>query len=255
MPYNKYYYRELPGKRRSIKIKNRKKLFLRILLMLVMLLLFVVLIQSSIFKLDRIELSGNERVEAQEILSHLNIQKGTSLWQISLPLTKTKVSELPLIESAEVKYVFPRSISITVEEKKTAAIAPYDGNYLEIARDGTILGYLEKIEDEKPLLTGINFTYPYKGNQIPLQDNPCIKKILKAVSTLPVQSLSIFSDFNVSDPANLVLYTMEGTEIWLGTDDYEEKIMKIPEVLVEIRQKKQLPSYIDLRVAHLPSNS
>ncbi|PKM80578.1 MAG: hypothetical protein CVU88_04535 [Firmicutes bacterium HGW-Firmicutes-13] len=254
MPYNQYYYRESPGKKRSIKIKNRHRLFFNILLMLIMMLCFVVLIQSPIFKLDRIELSGNERVTAQEILSIINLKRGTSLWRISLPLTKNRVEELPLIESTRVKYVFPRGISITIEEKETAAIAPYQGNYLEIAQDGNILGYLEKIKDEKPLLTGINFIHPYIGQKISLEENPCIGEILKAVSSLPVQSLSIFSDFNVSNPANLVVYTMEGTEVWLGTADYEEKIRKIPEVLVEIKQKKQDPSYIDLRTAHFPSN-
>ncbi len=253
-PFNKYYYRESTKKTKKIALKKRQSFFIYLFLMLLVLFCFVILVNSPVFKLERVDLTGNDRVDAQHILRTINLEKGTTLWQANKRVIRHKLEKMPLIESAEVNYLMPKGLSITVEEKKPVALALYMGKFLEISRDGTVLGGLDEINGEMPLLTGINFNRPFIGQNIKEKDITYLKEILQVFSSMPAEKLSVFSDFNLKNPNNLIVYTLDGIEIWLGTENFDKKIKEIPDVIVEIRQKGTVPEYIDLRVSHFQQN-
>lgn len=251
-PYNQYNYQEPEKVKKEIKVKKRKKLYFLILLAFLVLLVFVVLFQSPLFELERVELEGLDRIEAEEILRTLRLKRGMNIWEANTRFLQVQLEDMPLVSSAEVRYILPRSIGVTIVEKIPVALSPYQGRYIEISQDGTLLGFVEDMKQEKSLLTGMDFGQPYIGKKLPVEQNQALKEILALLSLLPVEEVSIFSDFNVSNPLNLVVYTLDGMEIWMGTGDYGEKISKVPEVLTEIQQREKEPTYIDLRVPHFP---
>ena len=251
-PYNRYNYREPEKVKIEIKIKKRKKQYFLILLAFLVLLGFVVLFQSSLFELERVELEGLDRIEAEEILRALRLRRGMNIWEVNTRFLQVQLEDMPLVSSAEVRYILPRAIGVTIAEKGPVALSPYQERYIEISEDGTLLGFVEDMREGKPLLTGMVFSQPYVGKRLPVEQNQGLKEILELLPRMPLEEISIFSDFNVSNPLNLVVYTLDGMEIWLGTGDYGEKIRKVPEVLTEIQQNEKEPTYIDLRVPHFP---
>lgn len=255
MPLNQYSYQEYPRERGRVRIKKRKGAFLKLLLWCVLLTLLVILVRSPLFKLETIDLTGNERVSTGEVLAVINLQPGITLWEISPSLIKARLGKIALIDSFELNYIFPRGIALELVEKVPVALMPYQGRYLEISRDGTILGLVDHLIPGMPLLTGRTPRHPYIGQDILDAHNPSLEEFLKAVSLLPEHYLSLYSDFKISDPQNLVAYTLEGIEIWLGSGDFPSKIQKVPEVIVEIREQGLEPDYIDLRVSHFLSDS
>lgn len=254
-PFNKYYYRESTKNKKKIIHKKRQSIFFYLFLMLFVLLCFVALVKSPVFKLERIDLIGNERVNAEQIIRAANVEKGATLWQVNNRMIRNQLEGMPLIQSAEVSYLMPKGISIIVEEKEPVALAPYQGKFLEISRDGTVLGAFDKIKGDKPLLTGINFNRPFIGQNIKDEDIYYLEEILHIFCLFSSETLSMFSDFNVNNSNNLIVYTLDGTEIWLGSENFDKKIREIPNVLVEIRKKDTEPNYIDLRVNHFPQNN
>ncbi len=254
-PYNNYYYREPKKNLKNKKIKKRKRFFLKVFLMILSLLIFFALIRSPVFKVQRVEISGNERVPFEEILRIADIEEGTTLWQVNNRVVKKRLERMPLIKLAQVSYVFPQALAIDVEEKEPLVLIPYRERYLEVSKDGTILGAVDEMGEDLPLITGIVIDEPFIGQKVHQEDIIYLEEILKTISTLPSQKLSFFSDFKVEDPLNLIVYTIGGTEIWLGTENYKEKLEEVPRVIMEIKQQKgEEPGYIDLRVSHFPSN-
>ncbi len=251
-PYNKYNYREPEKDKIEIRLKKRKNQYFYILFAFLVLLGFVVLFQSPIFELERVELEGLHRIETEEIIRTLRLKRGMNIWEVNTGFLQVQLEDMPLVSSAEVRYILPRSISVTIEEKVPVALSPYQDRYIEISQDGTILGFIHTMEEGKPLLTGMDFNQPYIGKALPVEQNQGLGEILEILSRMGREEISIFSDFNVSNPLNLVVYTLDGMEIWMGTGDYGEKIRKVPEVLTEIQQKEKEPTYIDLRVPHFP---
>ncbi|RQD74133.1 MAG: FtsQ-type POTRA domain-containing protein [Candidatus Syntrophonatronum acetioxidans] len=251
-PINSYYYREPEKNKKSKKGKRRTKIFFNIFFMILFILIFVALVRSPVFKMQRIEVKGNERVSYEEILRIADIEEGTTLWQVNNRVLKKRLEKMPLINSARVSYVFPQALAIDVKEKEPIALIPYWERYLEISEDRTILGAADEMED-LPLMTGIIIEKPYVGQKVDPGEIIYLEEILRTISNMSSQELSFFSDFKVKDPLNLKVYTIDGTEIWLGKDNYEKKLEEVPRVLMEIkRQKEEEPGYIDLRVSHFP---
>ncbi|UNC92872.1 cell division protein FtsQ/DivIB [Candidatus Contubernalis alkaliaceticus] len=252
-PYNQYGYREPEKEKVQGKVRKRKGLYFVLLLVFLIILAFVVLFYSSLFELEGVELEGLDRIETEEIIRTLRLRRGMNIWEVNTRLIKAHLEDMPLVFSAEVRYRFPRSIVVSIVEKELVALAPYQDKYLELSQDGTLLGIVEGMKEEKPLLTGMDFSQPYIGKVLPVEQNQSFKEILEVLPLMSEEEISILSDFNVSNPLNLVVYTLDGTVIWMGTGDYPEKIRMIPEVLMEIQHREQEPSYIDLRVPHFLS--
>ncbi|MDO9573795.1 MAG: FtsQ-type POTRA domain-containing protein [Candidatus Contubernalis sp.] len=250
--YNQYGYREPEKEKIEAKVRKRKSLYFILLSAFLVLLAFVVLFHSSLFELEGVELEGLERIETEEIVRTLRLRRGMNIWEVNTRLIKAHLEDMPLVFSAEVRYLLPRAIGVTIVEKQSVALSPYQDKYLELSQDGTVLGIVEGMKEEKPLLTGMDFNQPYIGKRLGVEQNQGLREILEILPLMSEEEISIFSDFNVSNPLNLVVYTLDGMVIWMGTGDYREKIRKVPEVLMEIQQSNQEPSYIDLRVPYFP---
>lgn len=88
-------------------------------ILLVLLFVFsqVVFLQSSVFKLKTIQVTGNTNVSQKKILKQLNLQQGLPIWNYSPKKLAAQVAALREVKAATVSFGLPGRIELSVEER------------------------------------------------------------------------------------------------------------------------------------------
>ena len=232
------------------KIKNKLGFFFLLIIANLSLLLFL---RSPFFIIEEISIQGMDRLSMKEVHLAMGVKKGMNIWKISPPELRERILTIPRVAGVEVERVLPNKLEINIREKDFLALAPYHGYYLELAPDGTFIGIMNNYDGGLPLINGLPQSRMEVGTNInDLEQGEIITVFLKALQGTPTLP---FAEVNVENPEQIIVYTNEGMEVWLGSKiDLPKKI----EVFQQIYEN-YFPfetgmdsGYLDLRVAEAP---
>ncbi|RMH06241.1 MAG: FtsQ-type POTRA domain-containing protein [Nitrospirae bacterium] len=106
-------------------------------------------------RLEQITVFGLERVSRRDLLTVMKIPSETTLWTLDPPSIARRVLAHPWIASASVARVWPHTLTITVVERRPAAILRHGTREWVIARDGVVLADHRKPSfGDLPILVG-----------------------------------------------------------------------------------------------------
>ena len=109
----------------------------------------------SKFKVEEIFVENNNIVKKREIKKKLSYIYGSSIFFLDKKEIKINLSELAIIDSFEVKKVYPNKIKIKIFEKKPVAIIQNKKKKSYYTKKGEIINFLElKQFKELPLVFG-----------------------------------------------------------------------------------------------------
>ena len=97
---------------------------------------------SAGFAIEDVRVSGNEQTSEIDILQLLGLDGTTSLVALDIEAARRKLSELPWVEYAEVRKVYPRTIEVTLKERQAFGIWQHGSELSLIERSGRIIGPL-----------------------------------------------------------------------------------------------------------------
>lgn len=232
------------------KIKNKLIFLFTLIAFNLFLLIFL---RSSFFAVDLIHIEGLDKLSHEELCYAAGINEGMNIWKINPPELRRRVMQIPRVAEAEVERVLPGSLRVTIREKYPLVLIPFHGYYLEVAADGMIIGMRDDFLGELPLVSGLFWGKMDVGTNIPDRTRgEIIESFLMILSRIPALPVA---EFNVSDPQQILAYTKEGMEVWLGgAKDLEKKL----EVLLHLYprltllENNPLEGYLDLRAAEAP---
>lgn len=95
--------------------------------------------QSPAFRVNHVQVSGNERITTHEIVG-ITEMLGDSMFTADLARAQELLYGLPLVSAVEVKREWPNSVSITIEERRAWGTWVQAGVRYTIDRDGVVLG-------------------------------------------------------------------------------------------------------------------
>lgn len=187
--------------------KSRGKKVIYLLLLFFIVLLVVLFFRSSISKIDRIEIKGNQHTELKQVGQALSIDIGDSFFSASVGRLEKRVQQLTNVESVTVIKRFPGHIQVKIKEFGEVAHV--------IGQDGKM----------NILLSNGNVVIPNKGKSIKLipvlsgweqhMDNQ--KKLSGLLKDIPQTLLSDISqikpDPTPSYPDRIRLYTRSHFEV------------------------------------------
>jgi cell division septal protein FtsQ len=237
-------------RRKRLRVKKKKPFFkkpifwISIFLILILAGVSYALFFSNIFKIEEIEISGEEKIQKEDLKKFLKDKIATkNILLIKLsPIRNEILKNFPQISSIEIKRKFPSTlISKISERKEVAALCQKEDCYL-VDKEGIAFerggeGIL-KIERE-------NF-----GDGIKPGDRVIEKEILDKILEiskrieLGIEKVSIISE------DNLHFKTFQGFEIFIDPQkDIEWQITKLKVALENAIPKEKLNEleYIDLR--------
>ena len=177
-------------KRRHSRPKRRRGRFSFLYKILSILLVAAAVIGACVvfFRVNSVEVTGNVRYTAQEVIAASGIEMGDNL--VGLSRSRVSVSirtELPYVESVAVQKILPDGVVLKVTERvASASVASAEGRWL-MSSQGKLLeqdnGAIRAIQ-----ITGLTAVGPYAGGmiQVPEEEEVTlgyVKELLAALES------------------------------------------------------------------------
>ncbi|MCK4520376.1 FtsQ-type POTRA domain-containing protein [Candidatus Parcubacteria bacterium] len=240
------YFREPHRIKRKKSLLKNKFFWIGILVLAIVVLLSYFLFFHSFFKIDKIEISGNEKLKTEQIENL--IEKNKNIFLFNTEKNKNKILEnFPEVVEIYIEKDFPRSIKIQVEERKPVAVFCQNQEYFFIDKKGIVY---EKAESNS-MLKIKNLTFDRElelGNEV-LAENE-LKQILYIQSRIE-DDLEIQIELaEIVSASRLNIQISEGWQIYFNTQralDWQLTELKLVLEKKIPQEKREGLEYIDLR--------
>jgi len=197
------------------------------------------------FAVVAVEVRGASRVPPQRILEASGIVNGQNLWRIDPARVRGRLEEMPEIRRADVIRELPNRVTIVVEERRPFTLV-HAAKLHWLDEDGRVLGdETRAVNTEVPMISGLS-----EEELVTMRTSPgpraraaiaLIRALLRTGSALA----SEISEIDMSRAEGPVLYTVDGVEVRLGTEEWDERLARLEGVLAQVA--RQDVNGVDLR--------
>ena len=162
--------------------RRRKHPFLAFLLFVLLVVGIIVLLKSSLFAITKIEVEGNRYYTPSQIIELSGIESGKNLiFELKARDARNRLLSTPYIKVANVERVPLGTVRISVEERLEYAAISFEGQYVIIDKEGTVL----RITDSAPEITvleGIKVTEKTEGKPVKAEQTYLLTETLRLLS-------------------------------------------------------------------------
>lgn len=149
----------------------RNRLLLR-LATVIAIVLALVLAMSVFFRVENIQVSGLDQYTAWDISQASGIQKGDSLFSLSLPGAAARIQELDYVKEVRIGIKLPNTVIIDVVEIRVSyAIKAQDNSWWLVDSSGRVIDKADETALAKATkVLGVHLLNPKKGEQCAAQE-------------------------------------------------------------------------------------
>lgn len=162
---------------------------------------------SPLFNIKKIDVIGNSKISADEIISLSEIELEQNMFQYRIEDIVKKVKDNAYINSVKVKRRLPDVIEISVVERKTSFMIQFANAYAYISSQGYILEISNK-KLELPILTGFKTEQEniQVSNRLCTDDLEKLGDVLKIMEAATSNGLAEFiNEIDISNEDNYKL--------------------------------------------------
>ena len=206
-------------------------------LLIVLLVLIIGLAYGSTFKLEKIEVTGNNLASAElkekKIKEQLPLNNTLVLF---LQNTFDPVEDIPFVAKYDVSYKSKNTVEVTVYEEGVAGCVEYMEKYIYFDKDGVVLETTDEKKDGVPMIRGLKVNEWAIGERLPDINKEKFKKILTITQLIEKYELSIDG---ISFSADREIVLTHGTiKIELGNGkNLELQMMNLGSILSGVEGK------------------
>ena len=147
---------------------------------------------------------------------------------------RSRLEDLPEIRRADVVRELPNRVSIVVEERRPFTLV-HAGRLHWLDEEGRVLGEEHHaVAPEVPVISGLTEEELTTMRTAPgpraRQAITLIRALLRTGSALAAE----ISEIDMSRAEGPVLYTVDGVEVRLGTEEWEERLSRLEGVLAQV---------------------
>jgi len=192
------------------------------------------LLTTPRFSVATVDVRGASRVPPARILAAAAVEPGTSLFRLDPRAIAGRVAALPEIRRADVVREFPDRVVISVEERRPFTLV-HSGRLHWLDEEGRLLGASpEAVVPQVPVVSGLSDDEVASMRSAPspkaLAAIALIRVLLRTGSALAAE----ISEIDMSRKDGPVLYTVDGVEVRLGTEEWEEQLARLEGVLTQV---------------------
>lgn len=224
-----------PRARRLPQLARAGRVSLLVLLALAVLLGAVRWVTTSPrFAVTAVEVRGASRVSVARILAAAGIAPGANLWTIDSRGVIARIEGMPEIRRADVVRELPNRVTIIVEERRPFTLV-HAGRLHWMDEDGRVLGEEARaVAPEVPVISGLS-----EDELATMRTSPgpkaraaiaLIRALLRSGSALTAE----ISEIDMSRAEGPVLYTVDGVEVRLGAEEWDERLARLEGVLAQV---------------------
>ncbi len=209
----------------------RWKKALRFLFRLTLLAAIFLLIShaETYFRINEIEVKGAGEISAEEIIFAGQVSKGKSIIFLREEKIAERIkNEFPVVKSVEINRILPDKISLVIDERSPVGfIITADGFWL-MDSNTVPFAYQSEKPDGYPLIKGIEGKLVIPG--FPLDCQVRRKTLSNFFSAWSEKRIFEIEKLDITESYNLVVYTAEELEIWLGDSRKMENKLELVEL-------------------------
>lgn len=206
-------------------------------LLIVLLVLIIGLAYGSTFKLEKIEVTGNNLTSAELVEEKIKEQLPVNnTLVLFLQNTFKPVEDIPFVAKYDVSYKSKNTVEVTVYEKGVAGCVEYMEKYIYFDKDGVVLETTDEKKDGVPMIRGLKVNEWAIGERLPDINKEKFKKILTITQLIEKYELSIDG---ISFSADREIVLTHGTiKIELGNGkNLELQMMNLGSILSGVEGK------------------
>lgn len=203
------------------------------------------LLTSPRFAVGDIDVRGASRLPVERIRAVAAIPPGSNVWSLDTRQVLARLEAMPEIRRADVVRALPNRVTIVVEERRPFTLV-HAGRLHWLDEEGHVLGEESRaVAPDVPVISGLaedelatmrTAPGPKARAAIAL-----IRALLRSGSALTAE----ISEIDMSRTEGPVLYTVDGVEVHLGADEWDERLARLEGVLAQVAT--QDVSGVDLR--------
>ena len=212
---------------------------LRFICRLVIIAALILLLRQgeTYFRVSDIRVEGALELSSAEIIAAAGIRKGASIFMLKEQTIAGRIQEqLPRVKKVELTRSLPDTVIVNIDERIPAGyVITADGFWL-IDSDAVCFAYLAEPVEDYPYISGIDSKLVIPG--APLDCRFRREALQSFFAAWQGSGWLEIKQIDLSDNYNLIIYTAEELEIWLGEGkDMEYKLalvqQSIPHITVE----------------------
>lgn len=218
------------------------------LVVLVCFELYGVIGKTTFLRLERIEISGLQKLTRDEILSAASVQPGDDLLGLRLTSMGEQLAKNPWVASVRLRRNFPNSLFIDVVERQPVGVVSMGYLYYLDSRGDIFKPLQEGDSLDFPVITGLtedDLIRDPAGAKETLQGVLALLEQLKTAR--PGITLADISELHYDKGFGYTIFTIDkGLPIRLGTDNFDEKLERLAKVYSQLQPQIPGLEYIDL---------
>jgi len=198
--------------------------------------IFSVLIAVGIFRVDKVEVTGNSYYTEAEIEKLVMGESRNSLYLVFL-YDYLDGKEIPFVDSVEVSMVSPSHIKIRVYEKTLIGYVEYMGSNLYFDKDGTVVESSTAVLDGIPCIKGLKFDTLTLYQPLNVANDQVFEVLLSMTQMMKKYELNPDA-ITLKNESTEVVLTFGNVRINLGTgQNMDEKASRIKTLLPDLENK------------------
>jgi cell division septal protein FtsQ len=223
------------------------------------------LLALSPFVVERIEVVGQSVLAADEVIAASGLAPGQSLFSLDARRAVAGIEALPRVRRAELVRAFPNRVTLLVEERRPFALvhsgglrwpggSPWpNGLYWPsglywVDEQGVPLGpETRAVTLDTPVVSGVGADEVAAAGRTPSERVAAGVALIRTLMRVQSPLLREISEVDVSRREGPVLYMLDGVEVRIGSEDWDDRLGRLGGVLAQLRASGQHVTSIDLR--------
>lgn len=236
------------NKKKNVKTRRNIAAFLGLLIFCV--IIFSIVTFSNLFKIRKITVINNSKLNAEEIIQSSGLKIGNKLFRPSSGKIKSKVQENAYIEHAKITKKINGEIIIDVQERIPAYMLQLEDGYGYINNQGYILE-VSQIAMNLPIIKGYETQNISSGKRLDIGDLEKIDIVNQIIETAKSHKINnIITTIDITNKNNFLLeIPSESKTVEFG--DGTNINIKILWIIDLINRNKGIPGSIIVNVQNI----
>ncbi len=198
------------------------------------------LLDAPHFLLREVVVEGNARVSGEAVVAAAGLDVPVNTLSLDEDAIAEAVRQLPWIRTADVEVLLPREARLRVTERHPSAVLALGGQYLVDERGALFAATNPEEVLGLPLLTGFlreDFTDPTLQAETRRRVRGALG-VLRAWRAADVETWAPLSALESHRVYGYIARLRDGgAELWLGFDDFREKLARAADVIADLHQR------------------
>jgi cell division septal protein FtsQ len=208
---------------------------------------------APLFAVERVEVGGHSRLSADEVVAASGLVPGQNLFRLDARRAVAGVEALQLVRRAELIRAFPNRVTLQVEERRPFILVHsaghnWAGGLHWVDEQGVPLGPEPRaVVLDAPLVSGVALDDIAAPGRPPSDRVAAGVALIRTLMRARSPFLREISEVDVSRSEGPVLYMVDGLEVRLGSEDWDDRLGRLVGVLAQLRASGGSATSIDLR--------